>query len=356
MSCTAEATEEVGHHETKRDYLLVMDLPEMVHGLRLTGLNVPPRNHDIFAKIKEDLAKLFGVVMPKYVGESEITLKVIDMQELSDQILAKAVQMVDSMKQGYIVSTCMDIASIVLHGKVFEANRLIDNTGSVLGIGPRPGHYSLRKQVESVITDAAGQPIILVEDGLFTGTTMYEVIREFQARGAEVEAVVLGFAFPKAKDKLASLAMAPSVHTVETVHNPLDWVPDHDFFPFVPNCGRVLGTRINGQVHPIYSHLGFSYSVPYLYGFCPMGDWIGLSLSEAQARELTWNILHLDCELFRVIDAMNGGKGFKLHELGNARPRVSIPYRVNQKHLPENENDMTIGRHLAEETMRASPH
>ncbi len=312
------------HHHG--EYLLMLDLPQKVHGLALAGLKVPPINHEIYARIRERMVSLFTEALKPYPSV-QVKLRVIDMQELADSILAKAYNLQREFDEALIVSTCPEIAS-TSHGMSLEVNRISDISGEIIGIGPRPGHVSLIEQVKGIVACAAGRPIVLVEDGSFTGTTISHVCNMFRRIGSQVDAVVLGFVFPKAMECIGKLLLPPKVYTVQEFENPVDWMPDHDFFPFVPNCGRLIGSKFHGEAYPMYCNYGFPFAVPYLYGYCDMGDWTGLPIDKKQQKELTWYLLDLAISLFQEIEAMNDHVHFGLKGLKCSRPKVALPTKV----------------------------
>jgi hypothetical protein len=326
----ADAADEGEHpHHAKtdqRDYLLVCDLPQRIHAFTLAGLKVPEVSDPFFSSLEEEMRECLESVLPE-----SINLRIINMQELGEDILTKARGVESTLEhgQGFVVSTCTEISQMA-HGGSLEVNRLVDIKGEVLGIGPRPGHPDIDSQVRSLVSAAAGRSIVLVEDGTFTGGTIVDLLERFQKNHADVAGVVLGFAFPGSLEKLKTGIDIEKVHMVEEVNNPIDWMPDHDFFPFVPNCGRVVGVSLNGSVYPFYNHMGVSYSIPYLSSYCPMREWTGIDTSNRALCMVSDFFLRKTVELFSIMEELNDGRQLMFKDICATKPACTMPCGVDQ--------------------------
>lgn len=252
----------------------------------------------------------------------------VDMTDLAADIMTKTRQEIDNGT--IVVSTCLEIAAPT-RGATLEINRVIGNDGEIIGLGPRPGHEDLVTQIESISRRANGRPIAIVEDGTFTGATLCTVLELFERVRARVEAIVLGFAFPKAIDALKARVNG-SVHTIEvTSHSQLlDWMPDHDFMPLIPNCGRTFGSTVSGRIQPYYTSEGWSYAAPYIYPFGRPAEWA--SIPEAAALRFSVECLNLTRDFFSEISHLNGG--LTVGQLTKSWARVSIPYYVGEQYFP----------------------
>ena len=142
--------------------------------------------------------------------------------------------------------------------------------------------------------------------------------------------IVLGFAFPGSLPQLQRVIDLKKVHVVEEFDDPVDWMPDHDFFPFVPNCGRVIGVALNGAAYPFYNHLGVSYSIPYLSSYCPMREWTGINTSNQTLCGLTDFFLNKAAELFSIMEELNDVKKLMFKDISATRPVCTMPCSVNQ--------------------------
>ena len=306
----------------RREYLLVTDLANRVQCFRAAGLKVPDQDHDFFSETCEVLAEL---VQECLLGP---VVRVINMQDLSYAILSRAHEIAGGFDSAYIVSSCTEIASPA-HGTTLEINRLVDYQGNILGIGPRPGYPSIESQILSIMATAGDRPIIVMEDGVFSGRTLCDVVHRL---GKNVTAIVVGFVFPEGRDILCKEFDEKQLHIIESVNDPADWVPDHDFFPFIPNCGRVLGAMMNGKAYPFYDYDGFPFAIPYLMPFSPMKEWTGLEVV-AKMAELSRYCLYRTIELFRLIGEMNG-RLIRPSDLRGCKPRICLPFQVGRGTLP----------------------
>lgn len=315
-----------GSAECTSEYILVCDLPQRVRSLRTSGLKVPDERDPFFVQFHAGLTERLTHALP------ESRLRVMDMRDLSEDILARAQHLVAEMDKAFIVSSCTEIANPA-HGATLEVNRIVDIDGNILGIGARPGHPDLDTQLNAIMHTAAGRSIILMEDGTFTGGTLAEITRRFKNRGAHVAGAVVGFAFPQSLARLRAVFSDEQIHIVEPLNHPVDWVPDHDFFPFMPNCGRVMGFQFNGEPVPFYNYDGSSYTVPYLLPYAPMADWAGLSIDGPELCAFTDFCVASAIELFQRIEKLSE-RAVMFEDLRRAKPRVGIPISVGQKSLP----------------------
>lgn len=105
-----------------------------------------------------------------------------------------------------------------------------------------------------------------------------------------------------------------------------EWVPDHDFLPFVPGCGKVLGVELGGEHYPHYNHEHASFSVPYVMPFGPVAQWA--SIPKDQVSNFSSTCLKLTQALFLELERING-KEIVISDIIHSRQRVSIPVSVD---------------------------
>jgi len=319
----------IDSHSHTKTYVLTTDLGARFEQYRRVGLKTPEPDDPLFTDIQRQLEVELGEAL------STAELHSVRMVDLADEILAQARDRLgrDTVKQATIVSTCLEIAA-PSGGKTIEINRLIDASGKIIGRGPRPGHPSIKSQVQAIANEAKGGTIIIVEDGTFTGSTLVDVLEQFRSlpRGPKVEAIVLGFAFPEAKKRLAEAFDGQLVVVEDTDEDGLvDWMPDHDFFPFASNCGRVLGTMVGEVSYPFYCGAGLTYACPYVQ---PFGDPVGwASLPSRTARDISAFCLKGTKAIIEHLERMNNGE-LTISDLTGGWERVSVPYRLGQTDFP----------------------
>ncbi len=317
-------------------YLITNDLGEKVEYLRHTGLITPDPHSTFFTDVQSDLQRAVDQATP-----ANVTVRSVKMNDLADDVLARALTF--AKDDTLIVSTCPEIANPV-RGFTLQVNRLVDFDGNSIGLGPRPGNPSIRDQILAIKNKAGGMPIIIVEDGIFSGETMLFVIDQLRAHNVKVSAMIVGFTFPSSAATVQKIKEAGiDFVSIEEFQNLFDWVPDHDFFPFVPSNGKVVGIPVKQGYLPFYSYDQASYSVPYLYGFCPINKWA--SIDDEPAKALTTFCIRATVDLYREIERSNG-RTIMISDLIHAKQRVSIPVSVWQQHLPH--SDVSVISYLSE--------
>ena len=311
-------------HHDKQKYILTLDVGNKVKLLRHTGLKTLEPADPFYTGFHDGLVNRIQDALP------EVEVEVIHMESLAEKIISRASNECSSMSNAVIVSTCSEIAA-PNRGHILEINRLVDSKGNILGLGPRPGHPPLDDQIDGIARLAKDQQIVLVENGAFSGKTLLYVINKFKERGVDLKAIVVGFVFPGSLDAVKK-EFSGDVHVIEEASTPLDWMPDHDFVPFIPNCGRVLGVNMNGSNFPFYSYNGASYSFPYLRPFAPMTEWA--SIPEKDASKISDYCLRKTRDLFLTLEELNGRK-IKVKDLAinPTRSKVSVPFKVSGSHF-----------------------
>jgi hypothetical protein len=304
----------------KRDYIVTCDLAERFAQLKNMGMKTPDLD-EFFGEFDETLVKLVKRAYP------EDNVLVYNVHDLAHQILETAIEK-QKETRGVIVSTCVDFA-IPQRGAILEINRIVNEKGDIIGIGPRPGHLPLEEQFTNVVNIAGKRPIILVEDGIFSGKTLSCVVQGLKERGVEIECLIVGFSLKGGMEELEKIYDG-EVISIKQINDFIDWMPDHDFFPFAPNCGRVLGIKMNGSTLPFYNQNGISYSIPYILPFAPMEEWT--SIPKEFNFKISYFAMERACEFYSALDKMNGG--VKIKDVIGGNPRISAPVTVEPKVFP----------------------
>jgi len=317
--------EDTSGHPT---YLITSNLYSKMRSIRTTlGLQPKESNKILCEEIKGQLK----VFLEKAFPLNEI--KLIDMDILGDKIFSNAIGQNYDLSNLVIVSTCPEFAQ-QHNGHKIEINRIYDSSGNnKLGIGPRPGYPILREQINRIAVNTAGNPVVIVEDGTFSGTTLFHIVKKMKEQSIKIKAIIVGIAFPEGINKIREIYDGKIIE-IEKVNDFIDWMPDHDFFPFMPNCGRVVGHEWSKHFLPIYNHVGATYSVPYLLPFInkkEMGNWT--SLPEKVCFELSEYCLKTMLHFFEELED-DFGECLRIKHIINAKPRVNIPIASNQKIFP----------------------
>lgn len=319
----------------QREYVITSDLENQIQKFSKApvSLRVPPRGDRVYTDFQNGLVKHIEASMPS------ASIHTISMDDLSDEILREAMRKKSLIKDAFIVSTCSEIAT-PRHGCVLEINRIYDAYGQFLGLGPRPDHSKIDGQISSIMNAANGAPIVLVEDGAFSGGTLKYVMEKLHRKCVKVAAVVVGFCFPAAhqllNDCFANINFEGDFVTIEEIDTPIDWMPDHDFFPFAPNCGRIYGIK-HGESEPVpyrepaanCSYLSFSF--PYLQPFGDPENWA--TIPKHRVNSLSQFCLNSAIELFRQMETLNR-KTLTISDIVGTCPRTSVPIDIGTPRFP----------------------
>ena len=307
---------EVPHPEPKRQYIVTQTLAEVLRSLRATDINIPSASN--IARGEEVI--LSGIRSLTEGQNTEVVA--ISMAEQCDKISAAVHKARKVVPTATIVSTA-PLLSFENRGICVEMSRIVDLQGKLVGIGSRPGHPSVERQLAQHHQMIYEQPVIVAEDGSFTGSSLQYLLTKLQERKARIQAVVLGVLFPQAAEAIRKVYKGEII-TCYDFNNPLDWMPSHDFVPFTPNAGRVVGFQLGANAFPHYLYGGTSICMPYVLPYGKPDEWAGLSADESALRGFSLMCLHLAHDLFAEMENING-KDILISDIWDSRPRTSIP-------------------------------
>ncbi len=297
-------------------YVVTYDVASRLQAFRPKTLTIPRQDDQLFERFHMGLFQKIQQALPG------ITIDTIEMSELRRKIWEQVESRITDLGQQAVLSTCPEIvdSNPKSEGLILNINRLFNTDGQLIGHGPRPGFRPLGKKFDDLAKRIAGRSIVLIEDGAFSGGTLRFVLHELNVRGIIVTAIIIGFCCTRAKFVLGHVFKGELV-VVHPIENLLDWIPDHDLIPFIPNCGRVLGEVSSHGFMPIRSAEGFSYAYPYILPFGKIEEWASLPIEGAL--DLSRLCLDTSVELFgRVCPKMTIG------ELLRANPRASMPIEI----------------------------
>ncbi|MEI6650733.1 MAG: phosphoribosyltransferase [Candidatus Moraniibacteriota bacterium] len=314
-----------------KNYILTHDIGDKISSFNKYGIHAPVASDPIFSDFQEELK----VRLERVTGYSVLP---VSMRKMTEDVIDAAFERKRVQKNAVVISSCPEIAKSesgwIEEGHVINVNRLIDGVGNFIGIGSRPGYPPIESQMERIrsaaISSSFTHPLILVEDGIFSGSTLLFLLQSVRDAGLKIDAIVVGFAFSRG---LAAVKRQfdGDIIVINEIPDLVDWMPDHDFVPFSPSCGRVIGVSINGSSHPFYSEEGCSYSAPYLLPFAPIEKWASIPFGKSSDFSLfcaTWSL-----HLFQKIEDMNKKK-MLIGDLIVIKPQISIPLSVGQRRLP----------------------
>lgn len=322
--------EKDGHSGHKRpQYVVTLDLHHSLSVLARIGIQIPSR------EFVDEIEKQLVFAIRKNFTEAPIDILEISFGDMCDAIVSKATKTKKEYPDAVVLSSAPLIA-YEAEGKCVHLNRIVDINGELIGIGPRPGYASVTKQLR----EFKNKSIIIIEDGSFTGSSLEFLLRILSAEN--VKAIVLGLVFSKAREALEKAYSGKIYHYIDSGINFLDWMPTHDFFPFVPNCGRVIGFTTGRTCFPFYLHHHASISMPYILPYGKPAEWASLKGDQKALIEFSQKCIDLTCELFREIAKLNS-RNIKIGDLIKSNPRTNIPVCSGQLDFPDlNEDVLTL--------------
>lgn len=302
-------------------YVVTYDVASRLQVFRPKTLNIPRPDDQLFERFHMGLYQKIQQALP------DISVDTIEMGELRRKIWEQVESRVTDLDRQAVLSTCPEIADSnpKSEGLLLNINRLFNTDGQLIGHGPRPGFEPLAKQFDDLAKRIAGRSVVLIEDGAFSGGTMRYVLQELESRGLTITAMVIGFCCTRAKFVLGNFFKGELV-VVHPIENLLDWIPDHDLIPFIPNCGRVLGEIAGSGFAPVRRADGYSCAYPYILPFGKIEEWASLPLEGA--RELSGFCLDTSIELFGRL-----GHKMTVGELLGHNPRVSVPIEIGSREV-----------------------
>ena len=246
------------HSGSPKEYIVTQTLAEHLEAFANIGLEIP--DMEFIRNIEDGMVNLLKGMFRD--ADMKVNVTAIPIREQGRQITTAVNRIKKTLHQPVVVSTC-PLLSFGADGKLLHLSRLIDFGGNIIGIGPRPYHDLPMQQVADFANEIADRDVILVEDGSFTGSTVLYTLELLKSKRARVRAIVLGIMFPNAEKKIKAVFDGEIVYCKKP-ENPLDWMPSHDFFPFIPNAGRVIGHRLGKIIMPVYlNYDNAAIAVPY---------------------------------------------------------------------------------------------
>lgn len=313
------------HPEGHQTYLVTQDVAQKVATFGTIGIKAPDPDDKFYDRLNQDLLDAVQSAL-----QPSVNVRSIRMSDLASNVLAHAYSTRKS-QGSLIVSTCREFAE-PMKGVTLDINRLVDRGGNSLGIGSRPGTPPLSEQLRVIKSHAGDRPVVIIEDGIFSGGTVQYVVDQCRSSGIEVNQVIVGFRFASSQEKIDHLAeQGVEVAWLEEFGDLIDWVPDHDFLPMIPNCGRILGVSPFDQPTPYYSEEGAAYSMPYVFPFSPVEQWA--SIPEGAKRDLAKVCLSLSQQVYTKLNILND-REIRVEEVLSAPQPVTLPFKLGSRKSP----------------------
>lgn len=313
-------------------FALTLDLGERLEEFRRVGIEAPGPHDQYVTDLQLELGRILQSAMP------DVKVVPIHVPDLADEIIGKVSAIPAVRDEGAVViSTCPEIA-YPTNGQEIDVNRLISFDGEDLGIGPRPGKDFVDDQLRKIKAATFRSGVVIVEDGVFSGSTVRYVEQKLSQFNVPIRGIAVGLNCSTTFEKEME---DKGYDFFTTIHREpfTDWVPDHDFIPFVPGAGRVIGVKVSEKIGavPLYEHRGAaSFAVPYVKPFGPMREWA--SIPEDKVNKAATQCIRLAQNLFRDIEKRNSAKDPRIGdylETKRTRLRSSIPARIGHPSYPD---------------------
>lgn len=310
-----------GHH--CQNYIVTQTLYGHLSAFEKIGIKIPKESMiaEIEAELLQCLKHNFAT------AELSVNVEAIPFNVLCNEMISMAHKAKKSFPDALVISTAPLIA-YEAGGACIELSRLINFNGEIIGRGTRPGRDSVSRQFNGVCEKAKGKPIVIIEDGSFTGESLEYLLDICNGRNIQIEAIVLGILFPQAEEVLKKKYNGEII-VYRKADKTLDWMPSHDFFPFIPNSGRPIGTFLGKTCFPVYLHNGASLSMPYIMPYGDPKNWASLQGDIIQLASFSRSCLWSSLRIFQKMEELNGKK-IIIKDLMSSYPRTSMPVSLEQ--------------------------
>ena len=165
--------------------------------------------------------------------------------------------------------------------------RLVDERGLDVGLGSRAGATNIKEQLD-LLANFNLDRIVLVDDVVFSGQQMIEVVDMFGGLGIQVPTICTSIAIKEGIERLQSKGI--DVKSLFTFDEVIDEVCERDFYPGVPFSGRQLVGSGN-------------IGVPYILQFGNPNKWA--SIPESKQIEFSVMCLKQTILLWKEIGDIN---------------------------------------------------
>lgn len=315
-------------HDTEvdhRHYLLTLDLPYMVRAYEQVGLKTNPTLiNDLGLRLTDRVRQIFPHLEVIVLDLGEIKQGIHRLLEKSKRLHPGAV--VITTNRFLCPKTSCDAWE---RACCLEINRIVDENGESIGLGPRPWHEPTTTQVRRIANFSVQRSTIILEDGSWSGKTVAQLIAECQEAGIEVADVICGIMFEKGYAHIRESGYHRDISWVNFQEQCLDWMPDHDFYPFMPSCGRVVGQHHHEHGFMPTQVNGFSLAYPYILPYGKPKEWA--SIPEESMVEFSIGCLADTIALFEDLEAING-QTITVDRIIRLYPRTSFPHRRDRPH------------------------
>lgn len=239
---------------------------------RETGYAIPKT--DYFQGMLKDL----GNTLQEYFPEVDVVPESFLRNGLK-QLSSTVDQPIVSLDRIYVDKEDKNIVGFL------DTTRSVDTNLNNLGLVSR-NTIDIDSQIKKLSEQYSGQNIALLDDVIFGGNTMLEIINKFQNQGVTVSRVIAGISIQEGIDLLNTKQV--EVVSLLTYPKVVDEICERDFVPGTPESGRTI--IINAK----------RYGAPYLLPFGKPESWA--SIPEKSEKDFSLFCLSQSENLWKKIE------------------------------------------------------
>lgn len=166
----------------------------------------------------------------------------------------------------------------------------LDVTRGTKGITNRSGTSSLDVQIKQIKENIGSGTIVLVDDVLFSGGTIIDIVKMLQRKDINVQQVIVGIAIGEGLQKVSKFCQTQSHIIYDDV---MDEICEWDFYPGVPHSGRLIDGSKN-------------MGAPYCAPFGNIINWASIPVECAD--DFSQFLIKESIGLFKEIERLSGKK------------------------------------------------
>lgn len=259
-------------------YLMTEDLEYLMQRWSEdSGFNIP--DHQFFVSLQQELTE--------YLSSIFTDLVFVSLDDLSGKLRKK----IELARDTLLVSIDQIYNSTEYH---LESNRIADQvTLEIIGEAQRPGYPSLAEQIILLPKDKS---VVLVDDGCFSGDTLYRIVRLLRKSGITIQAIIVGVLINRQHNRLFQEYPDMCLEAVYEFNEVIDWICERDFYLGVPLSGRTAGFKEFGIIKPCQPEISIPYCLPF-------GDPVeSASIPTEKAEEFSYFIIQQSVSLWEEVE------------------------------------------------------
>ncbi len=266
-------------YQENRPYVVSADTKGLLTSwAKKNQLTLP--SSDYFQGMLKDLERTLG----QYFDQVDIVPEDFLRRGLNEVIKNSPVPVV-SLDRAYVNPKQENLAGFL------DVTRTVDPQLNNTGLGSRALEMVLEKQIKQLSNKQSGQAIALVDDVIFEGKTMLELVQKLNKKGVSVDAVYAGITIQEGQDLLEQSGL--KVNSLLTYDQVTDEICERDFVVGAPYSGRSV---VNGQ--------NGIEGAPYLYPFGKPVEWA--SIPEENASDFSLFCLYQAVQLWVKTERLSG--------------------------------------------------